>query len=40
MGHTRHHPGLPLDEELIAREAEEDRARREADDESPPGSLL
>jgi 3,4-dihydroxy 2-butanone 4-phosphate synthase/GTP cyclohydrolase II len=40
MGHTLHHQGLPLDEELIAREAEEDRARREADDESPPGSLL
>ncbi|MDX6660679.1 MAG: 3,4-dihydroxy 2-butanone 4-phosphate synthase / cyclohydrolase [Solirubrobacteraceae bacterium] len=40
MGHTLHHQGLPLDEELIAREAGEDRARREADDESPPGSLL
>jgi 3,4-dihydroxy 2-butanone 4-phosphate synthase/GTP cyclohydrolase II len=40
MGHTLHHQGLPLDEELIAREAEEDRARAEADDESPPGSLL
>jgi 3,4-dihydroxy 2-butanone 4-phosphate synthase/GTP cyclohydrolase II len=40
MGHILHHQGLPLDEELIAREAEEDRARREADDESPPGSLL
>ena len=40
MGHTLHHQGLPLDEELIAREAEEDRARRQADDESPPGSLL
>src|SRR5947208_3508620 len=40
MGHTLHHQGLPLDEELIAREAEEDRARRENDDESPPGSLL
>ncbi|HEV7460624.1 MAG TPA: bifunctional 3,4-dihydroxy-2-butanone-4-phosphate synthase/GTP cyclohydrolase II [Solirubrobacteraceae bacterium] len=40
MGHILHHQGLPLDEELIAREAEEDRARREVDDESPPGSLL
>jgi len=40
MGHTLHHQGLALDEEMIAREGEEDRARREADDESPPGSLL
>jgi 3,4-dihydroxy 2-butanone 4-phosphate synthase / GTP cyclohydrolase II len=40
MGHTLHHQGLPLDEELLAREAEEDRARSEADDGSPPGSLL
>jgi 3,4-dihydroxy 2-butanone 4-phosphate synthase/GTP cyclohydrolase II len=40
MGHTLHHQGLALDEEMIAREDEEDRARREADDESPPGSLL
>jgi 3,4-dihydroxy 2-butanone 4-phosphate synthase / GTP cyclohydrolase II len=49
MGHTLHHQGLPLDEELIAREAEQDRQRREAadsgsppesDDGSPPGSLL
>src|SRR5947207_3491094 len=40
MGHTLHHQGLPLDEELIAREAEEDRARSEAEDGSPPGSLL
>ena len=40
MGHTLHHQGLPLDEELIAREAEQDRRRREADDEGdPPGSL-
>jgi len=40
MGHTLHHQGLALDEEMIAREGEEDRARRQADDESPPGSLL
>ena len=41
LGHTLHHQGLPLDEELIAREAEQDRARRESDDDgSPPGSLL
>jgi 3,4-dihydroxy 2-butanone 4-phosphate synthase/GTP cyclohydrolase II len=40
MGHTLHHQGLPLDEELLAREAEEDRARSEADDGGPPGSLL
>jgi hypothetical protein len=40
MGHTLHHQGLALDEEMIAREDEEDRARRETDDESPPGSLL
>jgi 3,4-dihydroxy 2-butanone 4-phosphate synthase / GTP cyclohydrolase II len=40
MGHTLHHQGLALDEEMIAREGEEDRARRETDDESPPGSLL
>jgi len=41
LGHTLHHQGLPLDEELIAREAEQDRVRRESgDDESPPGSLL
>src|SRR5438067_218355 len=40
LGHTLHHQGLPLDEELIAREAEEERARSEADDGSPPGSLL
>ena len=40
MGHMLHHQGLPLDEELLAREAEEDRARSEADDGSPPGSLL
>jgi 3,4-dihydroxy 2-butanone 4-phosphate synthase/GTP cyclohydrolase II len=40
MGHTLHHQGLPLDEELLAREAEEDRARSEDDDGSPPGSLL
>src|SRR5437016_3866788 len=37
MGHTLHHQGLALDEELIAREAEEDRAREQADDGSPPG---
>jgi 3,4-dihydroxy 2-butanone 4-phosphate synthase/GTP cyclohydrolase II len=40
MGHTLHHQGLALDEEMLAREGEEDRARRETDDESPPGSLL
>jgi 3,4-dihydroxy 2-butanone 4-phosphate synthase/GTP cyclohydrolase II len=40
MGHTLHHQGLPLDEELLAREAEEDRAKRKDDDGSPPGSLL
>jgi len=40
MGHTLHHQGLPLDEELLAREAEEDRAKREDDDGGPPGSLL
>jgi 3,4-dihydroxy 2-butanone 4-phosphate synthase / GTP cyclohydrolase II len=40
MGHTLHHQGLPLDEELIAREAEEDRARARSDEGSPPGSLL
>jgi 3,4-dihydroxy 2-butanone 4-phosphate synthase / GTP cyclohydrolase II len=40
MGHTLHHQGLPLDEELLAREAGEDRARRDAEGESPPGSLL
>src|SRR5213080_2629594 len=40
LGHTLHHQGLPLDEEMIAREAEQDRVRRESDDESPPGSLL
>jgi 3,4-dihydroxy 2-butanone 4-phosphate synthase / GTP cyclohydrolase II len=40
MGHTLHHQGLPLDEELLAREAVEDRAKRDDDDGSPPGSLL
>src|SRR5438045_3340101 len=40
LGHTLHHQGLPLDEELIAREAQQDRVRRESDDEIPPGSLL
>jgi 3,4-dihydroxy 2-butanone 4-phosphate synthase/GTP cyclohydrolase II len=40
MGHTLHHQGLPLDEELLAREAEEDRVKREDDDGGPPGSLL
>jgi 3,4-dihydroxy 2-butanone 4-phosphate synthase/GTP cyclohydrolase II len=32
MGHTLHHQGLALDEEMIAREAEADRARREHPD--------
>jgi len=43
LGHTLHHQGLPLDEELLQREAEEDRARREDGDDAggaPPGSLL
>ena len=43
LGHTLHHQGLPLDEELLQREAEQDRARREEDPEGggePPGSLL
>jgi 3,4-dihydroxy 2-butanone 4-phosphate synthase / GTP cyclohydrolase II len=40
LGHILHHQGLPLDEELIAREAEEDRARDRSDDGAPPGSML
>jgi 3,4-dihydroxy 2-butanone 4-phosphate synthase/GTP cyclohydrolase II len=43
LGHTLHHQGLPLDEELLQREAEHDRARREEGDEAggaAPGSLL
>ncbi len=43
LGHTLHHQGLPLDEELLQREAEQDRARHEDDDDipgAPPGSLL
>jgi 3,4-dihydroxy 2-butanone 4-phosphate synthase / GTP cyclohydrolase II len=32
MGHTLHHQGLALDEEMIEREAESDRERRERDD--------
>jgi 3,4-dihydroxy 2-butanone 4-phosphate synthase/GTP cyclohydrolase II len=39
LGHRLHHQGLPLDEELIHAEHEQDRERREAD-EGPPGSLL
>jgi 3,4-dihydroxy 2-butanone 4-phosphate synthase / GTP cyclohydrolase II len=32
MGHAIHHQALPLDDELIQREHEEDRRRREGDD--------
>ncbi|MCA1656646.1 MAG: GTP cyclohydrolase II, partial [Actinobacteria bacterium] len=44
LGHTLHHQGLPLDEELLQREAEQDRAHRKDDGDegggAPPGSLL
>jgi 3,4-dihydroxy 2-butanone 4-phosphate synthase/GTP cyclohydrolase II len=33
MGHTLHHQGLALDDEMIAGEAEADRARREHPDD-------
>jgi 3,4-dihydroxy 2-butanone 4-phosphate synthase/GTP cyclohydrolase II len=39
LGHILHHQGLPLDEELIHAEHEQDRDRRREED-SPPGSLL
>ncbi len=38
LGHTLHHQGLPLDEELLQREAEQDRARREEGGEDPGGA--
>jgi 3,4-dihydroxy 2-butanone 4-phosphate synthase / GTP cyclohydrolase II len=41
LGHTLHHQGLALDEEMLQREEERDRERAERDDDgSPPGSLL
>jgi 3,4-dihydroxy 2-butanone 4-phosphate synthase/GTP cyclohydrolase II len=39
LGHILHHQGLPLDEELIHAEQEQDRERRR-EESGPPGSLL
>ena len=39
LGHTLHHQGLALDEEMIAREQEADR-ERDAGEGGLPGSLL
>ena len=38
LGHTLHHQGLALDEELLHAEHEQDRER--ASQDGPPGSLL
>ena len=40
MGHTLHHQGLPLDEEMVHDEQERDRDRKRGEDGSTPGSLL
>jgi 3,4-dihydroxy 2-butanone 4-phosphate synthase / GTP cyclohydrolase II len=40
LGHTLHHQGLALDEEMLHREEQEDRRAAEGDDGGPPGSLL
>ena len=40
MGHTLHHQGLPLDEEMVHDEQERDRERKRGEDGGTPGSLL
>jgi len=40
MGHTLHHQGLPLDEEMVHDEQERDRDRKRGEDGGTPGSLL
>ncbi|MFL5821634.1 MAG: bifunctional 3,4-dihydroxy-2-butanone-4-phosphate synthase/GTP cyclohydrolase II [Solirubrobacteraceae bacterium] len=40
LGHTLHHQGLALDEELLHAEQEQDRGRGRHDEPGPPGTLL